>query len=486
MESSVTDMALKTDREKCAHLLRRFGLGASEAELEWYLKDGYSGAIDKLLNYEQTEEGFDIDIDSLRPANQNNLPIQIVQLWWILRLVMTQRPLQEKMTLFWHDHFATSAQKVSASLMMLRQNEIFRSNATGDFKTLLAESSKDPAMLFWLDNQFNVKGKPNENFAREIMELFTLGVDNYTEHDIQEAARAFTGWTIRRGARPVNPNASGRLPQNVSFFFNRNQHDSGVKDILGNKGEFDGDDVIGILCGNPQTAKYLTTKIWEWFAYPNPEPKLIDGLASKFRDSGLKLKVLLRAVMDSPEFYSAKAERSLYKSPADYCIAIMRQLGVGSILKRTALAQAAEGRARLVPAAAAQQAMKAMGMELLFPPDVAGWESGASWVSSATMVERIQFADRLFPLQAAPGARGQRGKAVFRYPIMELIAENPTPQHLADTLLSIFNTDFPESKKKAVHDAAARFGPRLTAQTAPQAANAAARLIFGSPEFQFS
>src|SRR5579862_1345225 len=191
-------MALQTERQKGAHLLRRFGLGASEAELDYYLKDGgLNGAIEKLLNYENTDEGFKLDVDSFRNGKNNNINPQSVAVWWTARMLITQRPLQEKMTLFWHNHFATSGEKVTPGSMMYVQNDLLRQYATGNFREMLMAVSKDPAMLFWLDNQYNVKGKPNENFAREVMELFTLGIGNYTEQDIREGARAFTGWSIQ-------------------------------------------------------------------------------------------------------------------------------------------------------------------------------------------------------------------------------------------------------------------------------------------------
>lgn len=486
-------MALKTDRQKMAHILRRFGLGASESELEWYLKDGFSNGIDLLINYEKVQADDPISLAAFKPDNNNNIPMPLVQVWWGTHLLTTQRPLQEKMVLFWHDHFATSAQKVNGSILMARQIDIFRENATADFRTILTNVSKDPAMLFWLDNQFNVKGKPNENFAREIMELFTLGVGNYTEKDVQEAARAFTGWTIRRARGQDLVIRNGKIPPAASFFFDTRQHDAGTKDILNNKGTFDGDDVIGILCGNPQTAKYITLKIWEWFAYPNPEPALVDRLAKNFRDSGLQMKVLLKSVMEAPEFYSEKAERSVYKNPMDFCIASLRQLGVGQRMKDQGLVTGDEepkfNRAASAPVQASLQSMKAMGMEILFPPDVAGWEHGPSWVSSATMVERMGWADRLFPV-TAPTPAGQTPvrsrKAVIRYPIADLISEDPTPKHLVDTLLSVLDVELPEAKKTALLKAAEKIGSRYSrADQANTAANSVCKMIFGSPEFQF-
>lgn len=480
-------MALKSDREKCAHLLRRFGLGASESELDFYLSGSLSGAIDKLLNYEAIPEE-PVSLETMRPEDRN-IPMPLLQMWWILRIASTRRPLQEKMTLFWHDHFATSAQKVTGSMMMYYQNETLRENATGRFQTLLAAVSKDPAMLFWLDNQYNVKGKPNENFAREVMELFTLGIGNYSEKDVQEAARAFTGWTIRRRNLRDLGQVKGKLPSNVFFQFVPSLHDAGTKSILGNTGSFDGDDVLGILCGHPRTAYYITEKIWSFFVYPDPEKSVVERHAKKFRESGLDIKVLLRSIMEDPLFYSDKAERAIYKCPVDFCVATIRQLGLGEAIASSYRGGTAEtARPRIPPILAAQQAMKSMGMDLLFPPDVNGWDGGPAWVTSATMVERIQWADRMFPVQlpAAQGGAPRSRKAVFNYPVMTLISDNPTPENLVATLISVFDAQVPDQKRKSMLEAAQKVGSRYTIQTANRAANAVARLIFGSPEFQFA
>jgi uncharacterized protein (DUF1800 family) len=480
-------MALRTEREKGAHLLRRFGLGASETELDFYLQgSGLSGAIQKLLDYEKVEENFDLPLEKL--ANQNgqiNMPA--VQLWWMVRLLATRRPLQEKMTLFWHDHFATSASKVVGPPLMHGQNELLRQHATGRFGTLLLEASKDPAMLFWLDNQYNVKGKPNENFAREIMELFTLGIGHYSEKDIQEVSRAFTGWSIGRPQERRRPGTDQppvqQVRRNAAFVFRQNLHDDGPKEFLGNRGRFGGEDVCGILTGHPQTARYLATKIWEWFAYPNPAPTLIDGLAKKFRDSGMEIKALLRAVMESPEFYSDKAERAVYKTPVDFVVPTLRQLGVGEALMAQIKGQEEVPRGRLIPAVAAQQSTKAMGMELLFPPDVAGWDGGAAWISSATMVERIQWADRLFGV----GAAGRSQRAQIRFPAYSILSSDPSPKGIVDKLTSVFDAPASDAKKPLLLQAAEKESSgRLTPQNANQVAATVTRLIFGSPEFQMA
>ena len=236
-----------TEREKTAHLLRRFGLGASEAEVDYYGADGLQGAIDKLLDYDAVDEGFPITLQDF--ANNNgNVNVIGLQMWWYLRLLATRRPLEQKLTVFWHDHFATSAAKVDVTVPMHDHIETLRENASGRFLDLLSAVSTDQAMLYWLDNNENVSGSPNENFAREVMELFTLGVDNgYTEKDVQEAARAFTGWTfgVGRGGRFRQT----RKPNRGSRFFNvARRHDAGMKTVLGRTGYFNGDDVLRILC----------------------------------------------------------------------------------------------------------------------------------------------------------------------------------------------------------------------------------------------
>ncbi len=470
-------MPLVTDREKCAHLLRRFGFGASEAELTYYLQDGYAGAVDRLLAYNSVPEGPLVDIEQMRnPQNKRiNMPGAVG--WWTTRLIMTRRPLQEKMTLFWHDHFATSGSKVAQPLLMVAQNEIFRNHATGNFKTLLSETSKDPAMLFWLDNQENVAGKPNENFAREVMELFTIGIGNYSEADVQQAARAFTGWSFRR----LSANEMAETTRQATFINRAARHDRGEKTLLGKTGTFNGDDVLNMLAEHPRTSEYIAEKVWTWFAYPNPEPAVVARMARIFRESNLEIKALLRAIMTSTEFYSEKAERSVVKSPADFCVSTLRQLGVGQQMER-AVEAAGEGlpRLALAPALAAINTMKSMGMWLFHPPDVDGWEGGQAWISSATMVERIGWGERLFGM-----GNGQR--FAMRFPANSLFVTDRTPEAVVARLLSVFDAQLPQQKVQALVSAAqTASGGALTAANANAVAATVTKLIFASPEFQFS
>lgn len=460
------------EREKIAHLLRRFGLGASEREIEYYGEKGLSGAIDRLLDYENTTEA-EMGTQEEFLAKAGNLRPDLAALMWTHRIIRTQRPLQEKMAIFWHNHFATSAVKVSSGFVMNDQIEIFRRNATGSFSTLLEETSKDPAMLYWLDNHLNIAGKPNENFAREVMELFTLGIGNYSEEDVQEAARAFTGWTYQKRR---NAKAPDEIPNKTRFVFVQSDHDNGSKTVLGKTGSLDGDQVLDILCANGQTARFVTTKLWKWFVSDETDPVVIDKYASIFRKSNLDIKALLRAIMEGPEFYSEKSMVRLYKNPIDFTVATLRQLGVGGApLKNEKTGEVNKG-----PFVLTKQACTRMGMELLSPPDVAGWSIGPNWITSATMVERIRWSDRLF---GKPGGRGNPG---LNYPIFGLLSDR-TPEGLVDKLVSVFDAKLPAEKITTLKDTAKKVsGGTVTRLNANETAQAVARMIFGSPEFQMS
>lgn len=472
-------MALRTDEERVAHLLRRFGLGASEAEVAFYGKNGWRAAVDLLLDFDR-DEGFPFTIDDFALAN-NAVNIRVAQIAWTARLILTRTPVREKLTLFWHDHFAVSGQKVTAGPVMSQHIDRMRQLCLGSFKDLLRDVSKDPAMIFWLDNQLNKKGKPNENFARELFELFTLGEgERYTEKDIQEAARAFSGWGYRMG-RQRTENEPRRIAQ---FLFEPSLHDDGVKTVLGKTGPWNGDDVIDIVCDLPETAQHLTKKIWEWFVYPSPTDATLAPFAKKFQDSGLNIKVLVREIMLSEEFYSARAENKMYKSPIDFAIATVRQLGLGALMRDRMVASREEAasvrRQGLAPAAACQTVTEAMGMEIMMPPDVAGWTGGKAWISTATMVERIKWGAGLWN-----GAEATRARTSLRLPAAEFLPTGVSPQQFTQALLSIFDAALPPAKVKTIEDALrTEFGGTIPAARTGDAAITASRLIFGAPEFQ--
>ena len=243
--------AVEWNERTVAHMLRRVGFGATQEDIKFYLDMGQSRAIDYIINYEAID---DSEVDrQVAAANLDLTKNSDLVLWWVIRMVFTKRLLQEKMVFFWHDHFATAIFKVKEADLMLQQNELFRKFALGNFETFLLEVSKDPAMIIWLDNFTNKKGQPNENYARELNELFSMGVGNYTENDVKEAARAFTGWSINRRTK--------------EFLFESNQHDFGTKTFLGQTGPFNGDDIVKIIAARPATAQFISKKLFEYFAF---------------------------------------------------------------------------------------------------------------------------------------------------------------------------------------------------------------------------
>lgn len=477
-------MAITTDRDRTAHLLRRFGLGASEAEVDFYGAGGWRNTVDRLLACDSVEEPvvyteeFLKDTDGRMPPTP--IPAQATIYSWLLT---TQRPLQAKMTIFWHDHFATSSEKVSNGPAMFKHWNTLWDGSLGKFPDLLLSVSKDPAMLYWLDNIENVKGRANENFAREVMELFTLGVDHYSEEDVQEAARAFTGWSygfqFNVNGR-VLPNR-GQVPRfNSVYVFDDRNHDNDEKEFFGKKANWNGDTIIAELCKMPRTAYYLVEKLWEFFAYAKPSQALVEKHAAGFLKSGLDIKTVLRGIMLDEEFFSDKADRTLIKNPIDFCIPTLRQLGVGAALapalKNYTHTDGITTRARLVVARDTHKSTEAMGMALLLPPDVAGWPSQLQWVSTATMVERIKWSEKVF---------AGRGMAIVAVPV---VAPNgATAQDVVSKLLSVFDARLPQDKLDTLVAGADRIlnGGRVNRTNGSQAAAEAAKLLFSTPEFQF-
>lgn len=472
-------MTSQQDRSKVAHLLRHFGLGASEAELEEYGKLGYKGAVEKLLEYKSVDEGFDTPIEAFVNI-EGRLFMNAAQWWWALRLLTTKRPLQEKLTLFWHDHFATSASKVGAVYLMQQQNETMRQHACGKFEDLLLNVSKDPAMLFWLDNQYNVKGRPNENFAREVMELFTIGLNNYREDDIKEIARAYTGWRFRFQRPPEMSN----LPAKGEYAFQANLHDTQAKSVLGMHGNWNGEDICRILANQPQTSRFMSRKLWEWFAYPNPSLELVENLAATWRKAGSDLKTVLRTIAMHPEFTSPRAMRSITKNPVDFVIPPLRAIGAG---RRVAEAiKKGEHRRKdnninfqaIAALPATVQIMRNMGMELFFPMDVDGWTSGEGWITTATMVERMRWADCIYGVSRS-------GRAQVFYSAWPLLKDDPTPQGVVSKLVAIYDAIVPEASRSMLINEATRVSRgTVTERNANAVAAAVSKLIFVMPEFQ--
>ncbi len=275
---------------RVGHLLRRAGFGATPDEVQQYADKGIPATVDELVEYDRTPDDLDATLSKLQGDLLDMHNLEDVQTWWIYRMANTRRPLQEKMTLFWHGHFATAQYKVNNARFMHDQNETFRQHALGNFKDLTMAVAKDPAMLIWLDGATNHKGAPNENFARELMELFTLGIGNYSEDDVHAAARAFTGWNLNY--------------QQGVFAFNKNQHDDGPKTFRGISGPLDGTDVIANVVADAATAKRLAGKLFSFFAYDNPDPGVIQPIADLYLASNYEIKPVVKAILLSDAFYS--------------------------------------------------------------------------------------------------------------------------------------------------------------------------------------
>ena len=284
--------------------------------------------------------------------------------WWVQEMLVTPSPLTERMTLFWHNHFVSSQQKVRVARLMYTQNATLRANALGNFGTLLHASSKDPAMLVYLDSAQNRKGQPNENFAREVMELFTLGEGHYTESDVKEAARSFTGWSLDRDT--------------AQYMFRPGIHDYGNKSVLGRSGNFDGDAVLDILLSQPATSEFVTAKLWREFVSPQPDAAEVRRVAAVFRNSGYQVRAALRELLLGRAFWAPENRGALVKSPVELVVGTLRQFDVGM--------------ADPMPLAFL---LRNLGQDLLSPPNVKGWPGGDAWISSQTLLARKQFVERL-------------------------------------------------------------------------------------------
>lgn len=356
------------DRSSVAHLHRRAGFAAPWAVLERDVREGLGASLDRLFQGEptsgdgQSAQAFDAFADAMALRLGASGGLSRLQAAWLYRMVQTPAPLRERMTLFWHDHFATSNAKVNNVNLMRRQNALFRKHALGDFKALLAEIARDPAMLVWLDSASNRKAHPNENFAREVMELFTLGRGHYSERDVQEAARAFTGSFI----------------QADEYRYVASQHDDGEKTVLGRTGRFAADDIAPILLAQPACAEHLCGKLYAHFVSEVDEPSagLIAPLAAAFRDSNHDIAVPLRMILGSSLFFDPSVRRKRVKSPIEFTIGTIRAL---EIVKPT------------VSTDALADVTGRMGQALFAPPSVAGWEWGPSWINTTTTLARTNF-----------------------------------------------------------------------------------------------
>jgi uncharacterized protein (DUF1800 family) len=445
------------DARKVGHLLRRAAFGATADELARGVADGHAKTLDRVLNGERESEDF-VQTSGYMASERSmppGAPQARLSAWWLDRMLKTAHPLREKMTLFWHNHFATSNAKVQNARFMLGQYRLMNRHALGSFRDVLTEMSVDPAMMVWLDTTQSTKGKPNENYARELMELFSLGIGHYSEADVREAAKAFTGYEIKSGAGTLNTR----------------QHDAGEKTVLGKTGKFKGDDVVRICLDQPACPRFVVGKLYRFLVSESevPPAELLEPLAERYRESGFDTGKLVSAVLRSNLFFSPAAYRAKIKDPVEFATGIVRAL---------------EGTVGTLPLA---ESLEGLGQVLFAPPSVKGWDGGPAWLNAQTLLFRNNLALALTST-ADPrfGNRCDPAAALSRHGAK-------TDEEVVRFLLNVFlQGDAPAASREKLLAYLAQAGrtKRPIYWTADDAANhrlrAVTHLVLTLPEFQLS
>jgi hypothetical protein len=484
-----------TDRERVAHLLRRFGLGAGRYQLRPYEGLGPDRALEALLNDDKAPEPVNIEPWGFMVTDEGNLDGGAYRLggWWGLRLLTTSRPFEQRLMVFWHDHFALDAEKVYEMPTMLGYLETLRTVGRGKFRDLLHAVCKQGALAQYLDNIVSNRLHPNENFAREVFELFTMGEGHYTETDVREAARAFTGWTMHYIGSYLQADYA-KLSQTAwrqgvamnNFAFVPGIHDPGEKTILGKTGRFNGDHVLDMLAAHPQTAKYVCAKLWEFFAGTKPSDAVLSRLTAAWERSDGTIKEVVRAIAKSPEFWSAEVVGMKPKSPVDWTVALFRQLDLGDIYK--ALAAQAKPGFNQPPKELSEGGggvwylMSQQGLGLLFPPDVGGWEWGTAWITTANTLQRIRHADVVFW-----GGGDERPLTMWLVNKIRQDGGAETPESLAEAFCDVFDVPVDDGRLQALVGVVTQSGGVAALADKNAAANLFARLgrtAFAVPEMQ--
>ncbi|SVA26525.1 uncharacterized protein METZ01_LOCUS79379 [marine metagenome] len=467
-------MSDKEDIALIAHLMRRAGFGASRQELEDRAAKGYEATVEELLHPEDQPPIDDDILYRFLPGYEGALGPPINQAEWVYRMVNTQRPLEEKLALFWHQLFATGNSKVDNPPEITQQIAMFRRQALGSFRDLLVELAKNPAMIWWLDNNGNHNGAINENWGRELLELFSMGVGNYSEDDIKDASRAFTGWTIEPKI-PRNP--LGRFYWN--FEYRPEDHDDGEKSFLGHSGRFNGEDIIDIVVKQPATARFLARHLYNFFVADEPQvpswninppndPDAIDQLVAAYDESDGSLRAMMRLLFNADFFKNARFAR--VKSPAELVVSTVRLAGnyLGPRPGFNMLAMECNWQ----------------GQELLNPPSVESWHTGGEWIDGGALVRRVNFAAGLLGDTSLPGVKaivsGLRERGVS------------TPEEFVDACLDIVGPlEFSESTRSELLDQATENGG-LNWDTEENTENSERKigvmlaLIAASRDFQFA
>src|SRR5262245_10871451 len=468
-------MAYQEDIALMAHLMRRAGFGASRDELEARVARGYEATVEELLHPE-TQEPVDAYTlmryhpAALLPGGQP--PMGNVN--WMFYLVNTKRPLEEKMALFWHHVFATGNAKVDNYDQLLEQIKLFRDMGMGNYRDLLVALAKNPSMIFWLDNNENHGYAVNENWGRELLELFSMGVGNYTEKDVREASRAFTGWTFETKI-PRLP--YGRFPW--KFEYRPEDHDDGEKEFLGHRGRFNGEDIINIIVDQPACGRFVARHLYNFFVADEPQvpawsieaprdPQAIDLLATTFRQSNYDIRSVLRVLFNSDFFKNARFQHM--KSPAEVVVGTLRLVGNYEIPRP------GYGELSMQPSY--------MGQDLLNPPSVEGWHTGKEWINSGSLMARINFVAELIGDPSLPGVRAIINRLKAKGTL--------SPEQLVDGCLDLLGPmEVGADTRQELLDQAKEWGPiswdgETNAQTADQRVGEMLQLIVATREYQFA
>ena len=473
------------DIQLLAHLMRRAGFGATRDEFEAYARDGYEATVDRMLDTSNPVTMSEYLIRRFHPDESSMLLGFSGIDAWLYRMTTTNAPLLEKMVLFWHGIFATGYPKVVNSKPLSDQIRMFRRYAMGSLRTLLVELAKDPAMIIWLDNQQNHKGAINENFGRELLELFSMGVGNYTEDDVKECARAFTGWTIgNREYMVLRSNRDSDWPYgrlSWHFEYDPEDHDDGEKKFLGESGKFNGDDIVDIICKQPATARFISRHLYHFFVADEPpvpqwpyepprDPEAIEVLSQAYFDGDYDIQSMLRVLFNSDFFKSKSCWYEKVKSPSELVTGVLR---LTEALDRPRY-ETQSKRLRT----------GFMGQTLSNPPSVEGWDGGLAWIDTGALVERMNFASEELGDTGAPGSR-----ALMR----RLAADNGgtiAPERLVDVCLEHLGSfSVHEDTRSRLVEYAAKngdiqvSGPELD-ENARRRVAGVVRLIAATPEFQ--
>ncbi len=419
--------------QEARHLLVRTGFAPTHAQVQAITGQSATRAVDDLLARAKTAKplapapdfvGLPAPIpynlmrtqEERQAARQQQMREGLdLKTWWMREMIESSAPLAERMTLFWHNHFATSQQKVVRSQAMWNQHQLLRQQALGNFRSLLHAVAKDPAMLVYLDGANSRKEAPNENFAREVMELFTLGESGvggggYTEADIKEAARAFTGWSIER--------------DDFSFKFRPGFHDNTPKTLLGKTGNFDGDAALDVMLEQPAAARFITAKLWKEFVSPQPDEQAVAVIALHFRASKYDLATVLRELLLSDAFWSQANRGSLIKSPVDLVVGTVRQFGFRYTDATPFVLKSAQ-----------------LGQNLLVPPNVKGWPGYTDWINATSLLERKRFTEQLFRAVEFKAEAGRSLQTDMKNSMTPDMKSEMTPGNSRQTLLASFGAD---------------------------------------------